>query len=49
MASTVKRITLALSKEDLKQLNKLCEEYGETPSEVLKRALTYFYFKTFDD
>jgi predicted DNA-binding protein len=48
MSTTVKRITLALSKNDLKILTKLCEELGESQSVVIKRAIT-FYLEHFRD
>lgn len=43
MSDTVKRITLALSKEDLRILNSLKEHFGESQSVVIKRALVKLY------
>lgn len=43
MAETTKRITLALSKEDLRLLEFLCNKLGENQSSILKRALHEFY------
>lgn len=39
MATTEKRITLALTKEDLRILEKLSEKYKETKTQVIKRAM----------
>jgi len=44
--TTVKRTSLALSKEDMRMLKALGEFYGENESQVLKRALAYTYFNT---
>jgi hypothetical protein len=41
MKKTVKRISLALSKTDLETIERLCEEFGETQSVVIKRAITF--------
>lgn len=42
MATTVKHITIALTKEDLKTITELMEKLGETQTNVIKRALTYY-------
>ena len=39
MATTAKRITLALTKEDIRILQKLQEKYAETQTAVIKRAI----------
>lgn len=44
MSRTIKRISLCLTKEARRQLDDLCDKCGESPSEVLKRALQLFYF-----
>jgi hypothetical protein len=43
MASTVKRISIALSREDLRQLEALKLHFGESQSCVMKRALNALY------
>ncbi len=42
MATTVKNITIALNKEELKTLTELMEKLGENQSAVIKRALYFF-------
>ncbi len=42
MATTVKYITMALTKEDLKIINELMKELGETQTNVIKRALSFY-------
>ncbi len=44
--TTVQRITLALSKEDKRILDELCDKLGETKSAVIKRSLMSYYSKT---
>lgn len=39
MSTTIKRITLNLTKEDMRLLDIACELAGETPSDILKRGL----------
>lgn len=46
--TTAKRITIAFTKEDMKQIETLCNKFGETPSDVLKRALMMFHYLTFN-
>jgi predicted DNA-binding protein len=48
MATTVKRITLALSKEDLRQLEMLSAKLGEHQSTIIKRAIADFHSKWFN-
>lgn len=46
MATTVKRVTINLTKEDERQLTMLCKYYGENPSQTLQRLiLTDFMWK----
>ncbi len=47
MADTVKRISVGLSKEDLRSLTALSEAFGETPSQVVKRGLAILTYITF--
>jgi hypothetical protein len=42
MATTVKHITIALTKEDLKIITELMEKLGETQTNVIKRALVFY-------
>jgi hypothetical protein len=44
MATTIKTLTIALTKEDLKIIIELMEKLGETQSTVIKRALSYYKF-----
>ena len=46
MNTTVKRITLALSKEDLKELEFLNNHFGESASQVMRRALILLHYIT---
>ena len=46
MATTVKRISIALTKEDLRELGLLCEFFEDIQSNVIKRALTTLYALT---
>ncbi len=39
MSTTIKRVTIALTKEDLRLLERACTIAGETPSDILKRGL----------
>jgi hypothetical protein len=39
MATTEKRITLALTKEDVRQIAELCLLFGESQTQIIKRAL----------
>lgn len=43
MANTVKRISIALSKEDLRQLQFLMSAYGESASRAVKRAMNHLF------
>jgi hypothetical protein len=42
MATTIKTITIALTKEDLKVITELMEHLGETQTNVIKRALSFY-------
>ena len=44
MATTVKNITIALTKEDLKIITELMEKLGETQTNVIKRALSFYRY-----
>lgn len=41
MADTVKRLSIALYKEDLRILKSLMKEFGESNAAVIRRALMY--------
>lgn len=43
MATTVKRITVNLTKEDERQLKALCLYLGENQTQVIQRVLNHFY------
>lgn len=43
MATTVKRASIGLTKETLKQLDYLKKELGENTSQVVKRAIQELY------
>lgn len=47
MASTLKRVHIGLTKEDFRQLEELMIEFGESRSEVIKRALIILYSQTY--
>jgi hypothetical protein len=42
MADTIKRITVGLSKEDIKILKYLCDDLGENTNSVIKKSI-FFY------
>ena len=44
MATTVKLITIAFTKEDVKIITELMEKMGETQSNVIKRSLSFYKF-----
>ena len=44
MATTIKHITMALTKEDLKIITEIMDELGETQTNVIKRALSFYKF-----
>jgi hypothetical protein len=44
MATTIKTITIALTKEDLNIINELIEKLGETQTTVIKRALSFYKY-----
>jgi predicted DNA-binding protein len=43
MTTTVKRITISLTKEDERQLEALSSHLGEGQSQIIRRAITCFY------
>lgn len=43
MSTTEKRITLALTKEDMRELETIKNFFGETISSVIKRAIIGLY------
>lgn len=47
MPTTMKRIHLSLTKEDLRQLETLGSYFEETNSQVIKRALILLHYITF--
>lgn len=48
MATTFKNITIALTKEDWKIISELMENLGETQTDVIKRALSFYSFHRFN-
>lgn len=44
MATTIKTLTIALTKEDLKIITELMENLGETQTAVIKRALSFYKY-----
>lgn len=49
MSTTKKRISICLTKEDLRQLKTLCEEFQENPNQVYKRALILLFHNRFNN
>jgi len=47
MASTKKRMSLALTKEDLREIDLLCKLFEENPSQVIRRAITLLHYINF--
>jgi hypothetical protein len=45
MKTTAHRLTIALSKEDLRILTLLAAKLGDTKTQILKRALNYYFYK----
>jgi hypothetical protein len=45
MSTTEKRLTIAFTKEQLRELEKLVEKYGESPSAIIHRAITFLYYE----
>lgn len=43
MSTTVKRITISLTKEQERQLKALCDFSGENQSQLIHRALAFYY------
>lgn len=46
MSTTEKRLTIAFTREQLRELNKLCDHMGETPSMIIHRGLALLYHDT---
>lgn len=44
MSTTEKRITLALTKEQLKELDELSNKFRESPSSIIHRAISLLYY-----
>jgi len=44
MATTIKRVTLNFTKEELRQIEQMCIRYGETKQDVIKRAVIMLYY-----
>ena len=49
MFTTKKRMSISLTREDLRQLNDLAKFFEETPSVVIKRALAILFYTTFKE
>ena len=49
MATTAKRLSIALTKEDLRQLKVLSDYFEETNAQVIKRALTLLHYITMSE
>jgi hypothetical protein len=47
MATTVKNMNVALTKGDVHRIEQLMEHFGETRSDIVKRALSSLYYETF--
>lgn len=47
MTTTVKRISLSLTKEQQRQLEALCDYLGENQSQVIHRAIGSFYIREY--
>ena len=48
MITTKKRITLALTKNDLKQIESLKKEFGENQTDIIKKAIDELYRNVFN-
>jgi hypothetical protein len=46
MATTIKRLNLSLTKEDIRELEFLTSHFGQTQNEVIRRALLLLYYIT---
>jgi hypothetical protein len=44
MATTIKTITIAVTKEDVKIITELMEKLGENQTTVIKRAISFYLF-----
>lgn len=47
MPTTKERITIALTQEDIRELEHLSKIFGETKSSVIKRGIILLYAHTF--
>lgn len=47
MPTTIKRTSISLTKEDVRQLNKLGKHFGEAQTQVIKRAILTLDHLTF--
>jgi hypothetical protein len=45
MATTIKRISVSLTKEDLRQLEELKDHFGESINQVAKRSISFMHNK----
>lgn len=46
MADTLKRTSISLCKEDVKQLERLCKHFGESSTGVIRRAIIMLHHIT---
>ncbi len=49
MATTRKRITLSLTKGDIRELDLLCQFFEENPTDVIKRGIELLHYVTFHE
>lgn len=47
MPKTTKRISIALTKEDVREIKLLCDFFEETQSAIIKRAIIILHYITF--
>jgi Ribbon-helix-helix protein, copG family len=47
MSTTQKRTTIALTKQDLRELDELAQYFGENTSGVIRRAVILLHYITF--
>lgn len=47
MSTTEKRLTIAFTREQLRELEVLTEKFGESPSAVIHRAILILHYITF--
>ena len=48
MASTIKRVSVSLSKKDIEELEALSKHFGEHMTQVVRRGLILLYERTFN-